>query len=221
MKKLKRISTITLKPGRLNNLKEFDWNSFCDKNNNVAVHCKTEEEANDFCKQMNQYGLRWSTSDSYLKYNYYKAYGPKTCYSNQGEFCSLDYFENNNYRIFEWSDYMNVIPRDILKPGYIVELRSGHCYIYLPYIKGYAFVKNFYDPVDLKSYDDELNYKGNNNFDVMKIYGPANFATDILAFIRRGRPLLWERKEKPEIKMTVDEMKQKLEEILNAKIVEE
>lgn len=199
----------------------FDWNFFCDKNNNVAVHCKTEEEANDFCKQMNQYGLRWSTSDSYLKYNYYEAYGPKTCYSNQGEFCSLDYFEYNNYRIFEWSDYMKIVPRDILKPGHMVELRSGYYYMYLPYIEGYAFVKSFVNPENLESYDEELKHKENNDFDVMKIYGLARYDVDIFNYSRKDRPLLWKRDKRPEIKMTVDEMKQKLEEILNAKIVEE
>lgn len=221
MKKLKRISTITLKPGRLNNLKEFDWKAFCNKNNRIAVHCKTEEEAQDFCDQMDKHGLRWSTSDSYLKYNYYKAYGPKTCYSNQGEFCSLDYFENNNYRIFEWSDYMIKSPKNILELGYVVELRNKRWYIFLPCEKGCAFVKSCYDPIDFKCYDYELNCKENDCLDVMKIYGYANNPIDILYISPEGRSLLWERKERPEIKMTVDEMKQRLEEILNAKIVEE
>ena len=200
---------------------EFNWLSFLNKNNKIAVHCKTKEEANDFCKQMNHYGLRWSTNSSYLKYNYYEAYGPKTCYSNQGEYCSLDYFENNNYRIFEWSDYMKIVPRDILKPGHMVELRNGHAYMCLPYVKGYAFIKEHSDPVNLKHYDCDLNYIGNKCFDVMKIWGLTNLPQDIMYFIPNERSLLWERKEKPEIKMTIDQMKQRLEEILNAKIVEE
>lgn len=221
MKKLERISIIILKPGRLNNLGEFNWLSFLNKNSKIAVHCKTEEEANDFCKQMDHYGLRWNSGDSYLKYNYYKCYGTRTCYTNQRDFGSLEYFEENNYRILEWSDYMQTSPKDILKPGYVVELRSGYYYMYLPYTEGYAFIKYFVTPVNLESYDDELKHKENNDLDVMRIYGFAKYDVDILYCGNKERLLLWERKEHLEIKMTVEEMKQKLEEILNAKIVEE
>lgn len=31
-------------------MKEFNWSEFKDVNNIIAVHCKTEEEAKDFCK---------------------------------------------------------------------------------------------------------------------------------------------------------------------------
>lgn len=222
MKKLKRISTITLKPGRLSDLKEFfDWNFFCDKNNNVAVHCKTEEEAKDFCKQMDLHGLKWRSGISYLTTNRYEECKSKICYSNKGGYDEIEYYKSNKYRILEWSDYMQVSPKDILKPGYIVELRSGYYYICLPYTEGYAFIKAFVNPVNLKYYDNELNHKDNNNLDVMKIYGLAKYDVDILCYSSRERLLLWKRDERPEIKMTVDEMKQKLEEILNAKIMEE
>lgn len=221
MKRLERISIIILELGRLNNLKQFDWNFFCDKNNKVAVHCKTEEEAKDFCKQMDLHGLRWRSGTSYLEVNNYRLTQSKTCYSNKGEYDRVKYYEDHNYHVLEWSDYMQVIPKDILKPGYIVELRNGHEYIYLPYAKGYSFVRSNYDPVDLKRYDDNLKCIENQCFNVMRIWGYTNLAGDILSLIKRERPLLWERKEHPEIKMTVDEMKQKLEEILNAKIVEE
>ena len=221
MKKLKRISTITLKHGRLNDLKQFDWNSFCDKNNNIAVHCKTEEEAKDFCKQMDLHGLKWGSGESYLKVNNYRWIQSETCYSNKGEYDEVKYYEDHYYRILEWSDYMQVSPKDILKPGYIVELRSGYYYICLPYTEGYAFIKAFVNPVNLKYYDNELNHKDNNDLDVMKIYGLAKYDVDILCYSSRERLLLWKRDERPEIKMTVEEMKQKLEEILNAKIVEE
>lgn len=220
MKRLERISIIILKHGRLNDLKQFDWNSFCDKNNNIAVRCKTEEEAKDFCKQMDLHGLKWRSGESYLKVNNYRWIQSETCYSNKGEYDEVKYYEDHDYRILEWSDYMQVSPKDILKPGYIVELRSGYYYICLPYTEGYAFIKAFVSPVNLKYYDNELNHKDNNDLDVMKIYGLAKYDVDILCYSSRERLLLWKRDERPEIKMTVDEMKQRLEEILNAKIVE-
>lgn len=30
----------------------FNWDEFKNKDNKIAVHCKTEEEAKDFCKRM-------------------------------------------------------------------------------------------------------------------------------------------------------------------------
>lgn len=221
MKRLERISIIILELGRLNNLKQFDWNFFCDKNNNVAVHCKTEEEAKDFCKQMNKRGLQWYTGDSYLSNHNYEFHSSNTCYSNKGGYATRWYYEKADYYILEWSDYMIKSPKNILELGYVVELRNKRLYIFLPYEKGCAFVKSCYDPIDFNCYDYELNCKKNDCLDVMKIYGYANNPIDILYISPKGRSLLWERKEHPEIKMTVDEMKQKLEEILNAKIVEE
>lgn len=207
----------------------FDWIFFRNKHNKIAVHCKTEEEAIDFCEQMDKHGLKWSTDSSYLRHNYYDTYGPETCYTNNGQFNDLKYLKTLKYRIFEWSDYMEVTPRDILKVGYIVELRNGNWYVYLPYEKGHAFVKSCFDPIDLECYNCELNSKENKDLDVMKIYGysktladiwPSNII-DIWDSAPKGHPLLWERKERSEMEMTVKEMKQKLEEILNAKIVEE
>ena len=49
--------------------KEFDWEEFKNKLNKIAVHCKTEEEANDFCKQMHEHGMEWRDGTSYLKNN--------------------------------------------------------------------------------------------------------------------------------------------------------
>lgn len=202
-------------------MKEFNWKAFCNKNNRIAVHCKTEEEAKDFCKQMDKHGLRRRSGVSYLTTNRYEKCKSKICYSNKGGYDEIEYYKSNKYRILEWSDYMQVSPKDILKPGYIVELRSGYYYICLPYTEGYAFIKAFVNPVNLKYYDNELNHKDNNDLDVMKIYGLAKYDVDILCYSSRERLLLWKRDERPEIKMTVDEMKQRLEEILNAKIVEE
>lgn len=36
--------------------KQFDWERF--KTEKIAVHCKTEEEANDFCKKMHEHEMK-------------------------------------------------------------------------------------------------------------------------------------------------------------------
>jgi len=40
-------------------MKKFNWKEFKDKNNNIAVYCKTEEEAIDFRKQMHEHDMGW------------------------------------------------------------------------------------------------------------------------------------------------------------------
>ena len=37
---------------------KFNWDEFLDENNKIAAHCKTEEEAIDFCKQMDEHGTK-------------------------------------------------------------------------------------------------------------------------------------------------------------------
>ena len=33
-------------------MKKFNWDEFKNKDNKIVMHCKTEEEAKDFCRQM-------------------------------------------------------------------------------------------------------------------------------------------------------------------------
>ena len=41
-------------------MRKFNWDEFKNKDNKIAVHCKTEEEAVDFCKQMHEHGMKWT-----------------------------------------------------------------------------------------------------------------------------------------------------------------
>ena len=88
---------------------EFNWDEFKDRNNKIAVNCKTQEEANDFCKQMNEHGLKWCDGKSYLYDNYWKIYKENTCYINQGQHCYNGGGEytvlDELYTVLNWSDY--------------------------------------------------------------------------------------------------------------------
>ena len=54
-------------------MKKFNWDEFKNKDNKIAMHCKTEEEAKDFCKQMHEHGMKWRNGESYLKNtNYFR-----------------------------------------------------------------------------------------------------------------------------------------------------
>ena len=91
---------------------EFNWEEF-KVSNNIAVHCKTEEEAIDFCNQMNEHGMEWNNGESYLdetnwngsRYN--EGYKEETCYEADGSYANVEYYGEGNYKILEWSNYMN------------------------------------------------------------------------------------------------------------------
>ena len=53
-------------------MKKFNWDEFKNKDNKIAVNCKTEEEAKDFCKQMHEHGMKWRDGDSYLEHTEYE-----------------------------------------------------------------------------------------------------------------------------------------------------
>lgn len=86
-------------------MKKFNWDEFQNKDNRIAVHCKTDEEAKDFCKQMHEHGMKWCNGESYLKNTNYNVH-EGTCYYGGGEYSSSDFVEKYNYKILEWGDYM-------------------------------------------------------------------------------------------------------------------
>lgn len=90
-------------------MKEFNWNEF--RNNKMAVHCKTEEEAKDFIKVAYENDCKWNNRDK--SFTNFDIYGCKTTYTcgnynkDQLEWCYYNYLKENNYKIYEWSDFMN------------------------------------------------------------------------------------------------------------------
>ena len=96
--------------------KEFDWDKF--KNDKIAVHCKTEDEAVDFLKECEKADIKWCSYDKNIsKKTQWFYYKEDTCYRfwntphrdiNNGLMVSpLEYYKSVNYKIIEWSDYMN------------------------------------------------------------------------------------------------------------------
>lgn len=87
-------------------MKKFNWDEFKNKDNKIVMHCKTEEEAKDFCRQMHGHGMKWCTGKSYMeKTNYEKCKG-ETCYTGSGMLSSYRYYNSEGYEILEWSDYI-------------------------------------------------------------------------------------------------------------------
>lgn len=195
-------------------MRKFNWKEFKNKDNKIAVHCKTKEEAIDFCKQMHKHRMKWCNGESYLKNTKYDVYNERTCYYGDGEYSSLDFAEKYNYKILEWSDYKNKeFTKADLKDGMVVEQRDGNMYLVLA---GTAVRKNGCNRIG--GYDDDLKWKGYRGGDIVKVYritpGSLRCIEDV--FIKSNLELIWERKEPK--KMTVKEMKQKLEELTGEEI---
>lgn len=196
-------------------MRKFNWDEFKDADNKIAVHCKTEEEAIDFCKQMYKHGMEWASGDSYLSYTHYGVYRDKTCYGGDGGYQSYDYFEKYKYKILEWSDYMDKeFTKADLKDGMVVEQRNGNRYLVLA---GMAVRECGHNKIS--SYTNNLEWYGTNRGgDIVKVYRIIHESPGTIeeAFCDRNLELIWERKEPK--KMTVEEMREKLEELTGEEI---
>ena len=195
-------------------MRKFNWDEFKDEDNKIAVHCKTEEEAKDFCKRMHEHGMKWCSGKSYLKETNYESCEEETCYI-KGEFSPYQYYKSNGYEILEWSDYTNKeFTKADLRDGMVVEQRNGGMYLVLA---GMAVRKNGRNRIG--GYDDDLKWKGcYEGGDIVKVYRitPESLGCIEDVFIKSNLELIWERKEPK--KMTVEEMRKKLEDLTGEQI---
>ena len=194
-------------------MKQFNWEEFKDKNNKIAVHCKTEEEAKDFCKQMYEHGLKWDNStNSYIERTNWHVLKEKTCYTNHGRYCEKDYYIENDCEILEWSDYMKKeFTKADLRDGMVVEYRDG---------KRRLILNNFLIGIDgyfdLSNYSENLKDKNSSDRDVVGVF-KVNIVTNLdYIFRTENLELIWERTETKS--MTTEEMRKKLEELTGEKI---
>lgn len=194
-------------------MRKFNWDEFKNEENKIAVHCKTEEEAKDFCERMHKQGMKWCSGESYLKETNYKFREEEICYI-KGEFSPYQYYKSNGYEILEWSDYMNKeFTKADLRDGMVVEQRDGGMYLVLA---GTAVGKGEHNSI--VGYTDGLKWAGYKGGDVVKVYRitPGSLRCIEEVFVKSNLKLIWERKEPK--KMTVEEMRKKLEELTGEEI---
>lgn len=105
---------------------------------NIVVHCKTKDEAINFCKHMGAYGVVWCGTSKNINTNtYYEKYNNKgICYNirrfyNSNKYkcgCgTVNYYIAQDYKILEWSDFMIFLPKD-LEIGNVVEINGNEYY---------------------------------------------------------------------------------------------
>lgn len=192
-------------------MKKFNWKEFKNKDNKIAVHCKTEEEAIDFCKQMYKHGMVWASGCSYLSYTRYEVYRDKTCYAGNGGYQSYDYSEKYKYKILEWSDYMQKkFKKADLRDGMVVEYRDGDRRLVID-----ECLVGKDSHYELSAYNENLENEYP-RLTIMKVFKICRRAILDSILDDDNLELIWERKEPK--KMTVEEMRQKLEELTGEEI---
>ena len=144
----------------------------------------------------------------------YKKYKGGTCYVGFGMYSSYRYYNSEGYEILEWSDYMKKeFTKADLKDGMVVEQRDGGMHLVLA---GTAVGKGEHNSI--AGYTDGLKWAGYKGGDIVKVYritpGSLRCIEDV--FIKNNLELIWERKEPK--KMTVEEMREKLEELTGEEI---
>lgn len=196
-------------------MRKFNWDEFKNKENRIAVHCKTEEEAIDFCKQMYKHGMEWCTGKSYMEKTNYEEYKGETCYTGSGVFSPYRYYNSEGYEILEWGDYMQKeFTKADLKDGMVVEYRRVA-------LGRRLVVKDMLLGIDgsytLKNYNDDLtNIEVDPELSIIRVY-KIKYAKRFKHILDDDNlELIWERKEPK--KMTIEEMRKKLEELTGEQI---
>ena len=196
-------------------MKKFNWDEFKNTGNKIAVHCKTKEEAKDFCKQMHEKGMRWSDGETLLENTVWYVHSEKTCYVYGASFSHYRWAKKKGYRILEWGDYMQKkFTKADLKDGMVVEQRDGNRYLVLAGLAVREYGHN-----EISGYTNNLEWYGTyRGGDIVKVYRiiPESLGSIEEVFIKSNLELIWERKEPK--KMTVEEMRQKLEELTGEEI---
>ena len=185
---------------------KFDWDKFKNEGNKIAVHCKTEEEAKDFCRQMDAHGMQWCNEKSYLEENHFYRYKEETCYCGDGTFSSYEYFIEHYYTVLEWSDYMKKeFTKADLKDGMFVVFRNGNIYIKIgEFLIGHSGWDR------LNNNTDDLHNICYSKLDIVKV-GTLKSGKPLGYIKEEDLDIIWERKE-PQ-KLTPENAAKKLKEL--------
>lgn len=198
--------------------KKFNINDYPGK---YVMHCKTEEEAKDFCRVLHEAGRKWNSDDIYIGdyFPYTTSYPGAFCINfNCGLFGDKEDYINMHYTILEWSDFMGKeFTKDDLKTGDIVKRRNGETRIYIK--EADMFIGSGVGDWEYgHAYTSDLSSVTALRYDIVKIIRPA-VISDISfdAFEKNLGRLVFEREET--IEMTLEEVCKALGK--NVKIVKE
>ena len=178
-----------------------------DYKSKYVMHCKTEEEAKDFCNYLDSVEKKWCNGDSYVRVNNWNKYEEKTCYSfNCGYYAPISYFIEYNYKILEWSDFMdNKFTKADLKSGDVILRRDGSVEI-VCLETGTLIRKDEFNILDELTDDLTDIFNDEDSDDVIAVRRPKQpYECQFCAFDEGFGELVYERKDEPE-EMTLEEI---------------
>lgn len=195
-------------------MKNFDWNRF--KEEKIAVHCKTEREANDFCEKADKQNIKWGfLRKVFEKNNLWNNFKENTCYNYNRDlgfnydglsYCDIDYYKKRNYKIIEWSDYMNKeFTKEDLKDWMLVVTRNDDRWIVT---KDATILSG--EGNEFISFFNYINFKNryNSKYDIVEVYSERKYGNPIV-LTKDGRKLLYKEEEEVE-EITLSEIEQML-----------
>lgn len=193
---------------------------FFENNQLLAIHLKTKEQADVFSKEADKLGKKWGSENSYLEFNYWDEYQEKTCYDNENEYQEFSYYHEIEkckilkFEDIEWEELkMSDFTKKDIKNGAVVELRNGKRFLKLDNtllgLYNNVLKENYTPYLLLDYYEENLRYKTDSNYDIMKVLNPDNnffvkdynSASALLALNFINFSWTWERKEKRKIKL--------------------
>ena len=184
---------------------KFNINDYRGK---YVMHCKTEEEAKDFCKYLHSVGRKWCSDESYLSNTEWSRYKEDTVYYfYSGMFGSYKYAQDSNYTILEWSDFMNsTFTKADLKTGDIIKQKNGSVAIVNADL-GIAITRGGW--LDLSNYNDDLTSKlvTGKDFDIVAVRRPKEKGDcQFSAFNYSWGTLVYDREREEPEEMTLAEV---------------
>jgi hypothetical protein len=195
---------------------KFDINKYRGA---FVMHCKTEEEARDFCNYLHSIGKEWWGGESYLFDTQWHKYKEDTAYNfNTGVFADIPYYRHYNYTILEWEDFMNhTFTKADLRTGDVILRRNGDVEIVNCDLK--IFIRNDGEYNAFHTLNDNLTSIYSEDYDIVAVRRP-NLNCDCVfsAFKYKRGTLIYNREQDEVEEMTLAEICKLLGK--NIKIVE-
>lgn len=151
---------------------------------NLAVHCDTEEKANEFLKIADEFGYKWCNGESYTDCNEWNRYDEQTCYDlESGGYADYKFFKQENYTIVAYPQHSIQFTKSDLKSGDKVVFRNNNTVYLLKEVGAfYTIIGNLHSY--LIEYTNGLKDNKYSDYDIMQVY--------------RDNILIWQRIEAPQ-----------------------
>lgn len=100
----------------------------------IAIHCDTQEKAEDLFNFLHEKGLNWASGSALITHTNYKNYEKYTCYDYDEEvnYTSMDWYENHEFQIYEWEIFdeeTNIISfNEIERTKFTKKIYISHSY---------------------------------------------------------------------------------------------